>query len=351
MGEPDDTGEELARLLMATRLAESRGRASFELGDYRSATQLLASAVARSPGADDLRLLLNRSVKKQVRRWHFRMMNDRTRNDAYLAAVEAAVRPGDVVLDIGTGAGITAMMCARAGAAHVYSCERDPLLAALAEQIIERNDLSDRVTVLPCSSREVRPGVELPVPADVVVSEIFDCGLLGESALGTLRDAADRLLRPGGAMVPGSAAVHGQLVESEALHQLNHVHDVAGFDVSSFNLVESYEYFASYLRWYPHRLLSEPFPVFDFRFGDEPGPDGRALRVPVVRSGGCHAVVMWFVLDLGNGIGLSSGPWDPDTHWRQAVQTFRVPVPLTAGRPARLTAHHNIDRVRLCLEN
>lgn len=350
----DETTEsvgELVTLLDEAGLAESRGQASYELGDYRSATQLLATAAMRQADREELSLRVNRSVRKQVRRWHFRMMNDRARNQAYQAAIAAAVHPGDVVLDIGTGGGITAMMCARAGAAHVYSCEHDPFLAALGRKIIERNELDDRITVLARSSRDLAVGAGLPSPADVLVAEIFDCGLLGESALATLADAAERLLTPGGTLVPSGARIYGQLVESETLHELNHVDRVAGFDVSPFNVVESREYFASYLNWYPHRLLSEPFEIFDFSFGSQSVPAERRLRVPVIHSGRCHAIVMWFLLDLGPDLTLSSGPWDPLTHWRQAVQTLRIPVALSAGDTISLTARHDQERVRTCFEH
>ncbi len=48
---------------------------------------------------------------------HARMLHDERRTGDYLAAIAAAVRPGDVVLDIGTGSGVFAVAAARAGAA------------------------------------------------------------------------------------------------------------------------------------------------------------------------------------------------------------------------------------------
>jgi arginine Nomega-methyltransferase len=338
-----------ADLLSSADLAATHANEYFDRAEFGSAAQLFALAVARAPERTDLRLLLNRSVKRHVQRWHFRMMNDKRRNDAYQAAIEAAVRPADIVLDIGTGAGITAMMCVRAGATHVYTCEHDPILASVARKIISRNGLSDRITVLTAASTGIEVGRELPRPADLLVTEIFDAGLLGERALPTLADARRRLLTPAAELLPRSATVYAQLVESPGLHALNHVGEAAGFDVGDFNVFESLEYFADYLSWYPHELLSEPFPLFTFSFGEGATGAETEVEVPVVRDGSCQAVVMWFVLDLGSGVTLSSGPWDPVTHWRQAVQTVRDPLPVKAGRPAVVRAGHDGSRIRAWL--
>ena len=128
---------------------------------------------------------------------HARMLHDERRTGDYLAAIAAAVRPGDVVLDIGTGSGILAIAAARAGARHVYAVEASDI-AEVAERVFAVNGVRDRVTLLPGWSREL----ELPEPADLLVSEVIGNEPLEEEILETTLDARSRLLAPGARLIP-----------------------------------------------------------------------------------------------------------------------------------------------------
>jgi precorrin-6B methylase 2 len=137
------------------------------------------------------------------------MAEDGTRMARFTAAVQRHA-PGRTVLDIGTGQeALWALEAARAGARHVWAVEVIPRLAQLAREAVQRAGLSDRITVLDGLST----GITLPEPVDICVAEII--GTLGgsEGAGAVLRDARDRLIRPGGEVVPHRSATTAVAVE------------------------------------------------------------------------------------------------------------------------------------------
>jgi precorrin-6B methylase 2 len=130
---------------------------------------------------------------------HARMLHDDRRTFDYLEALAAAVRPGDVVLDIGTGSGVLAIAAARAGARRVYAVEASDI-AEVAERVFATNGVQDKVTLIPGWSRQI----ELPEPADLFVSELIGNEPFEEEILETTLDARRRLLKPGARLIPNA---------------------------------------------------------------------------------------------------------------------------------------------------
>jgi protein arginine N-methyltransferase 1 len=129
---------------------------------------------------------------------HGEMIKDETRMARYTAAVRRYA-PGRTVLDIGTGQdALWALEAARAGASHVWAVEVIARSAELARGAVARAGFAGRVTVLEGMSTDI----DLPSPVDFCVSEII--GTIGgsEGAGAVLRDARQRLVRPGGILAP-----------------------------------------------------------------------------------------------------------------------------------------------------
>jgi protein arginine N-methyltransferase 1 len=103
-------------------------------------------------------------------------LTDEVRLSAYQRPINATVRPGDVVLDLGSGTGILGLFACRAGAAYVYSIEVSSIIG-LAREICRVNGFLDRVTYMRGLSTEL----ELSRKADVVVAD--EIGNLGSNVV------------------------------------------------------------------------------------------------------------------------------------------------------------------------
>ncbi|ASW57372.1 hypothetical protein CIK06_02465 [Plantactinospora sp. KBS50] len=329
----------------ARRLRTAIVRAgSQQIGRLTAAMEHAAEAAAgtTTPGPED-----THDPFRLVPRWHFAMLNDTERNEALARAIQEIVRPGDLVLDIGAGAGLLAMLAARAGAAKVISCEVNPLVAEIARQVVTAHGLSDVVTVVPTYSYNLQIGRELSRPADVILSEIVDCGLIGEGILPTMRDARTRLLAPGGRLLPGRARIYGALCESEAIHRLNRVDTALGFDVSLMNVVATAGHHPVRLSTWPHTLLTETAELAEFAFADGPLDEGSAkIALPVQRAGVAHGVVAWFAMDLTPTVTLRNDPGNPGSHWMQAYIPFDQPRHLAAGEVHEFTLRWSDTQLR-----
>jgi type II protein arginine methyltransferase len=330
------------------RLAALQATAN-ELRSLATATQDSAAALlARSPSASERS---RDAALRTVPRWHFAMLNDRDRNDAFALALGQRIEPGSHVLDIGAGTGLLAMMAVRAGAARVTTCEANPVIAEIARQVVEAHGLSDAIKVVPKLSTDLVVGQDMPDRADLVVSEIVDCGLIGESLLPAIRHARTHLLADGGQMIPGGGRLIGCLVESEAIESLNRVSTAGGYDVSLLNRFATPGHFPVRLMTWPHRLLSEPVELLRFDLANDSLEDGRRrVALSPSEDGTAHGVVAWFELDLGAGV-IVRNPPQALTHWMQAFIPLPHHVPVTADDPLDIDLRWHQERLtaRACV--
>jgi protein arginine N-methyltransferase 1 len=132
-----------------------------------------------------------------------RMLEDRVRTSRFIQAIRQTVRPGDVVVDLGTGTGVLAVAAAQAGAKRVYAIEVRPI-AEDAARFFQGSGLGDRITLIRGHSTEI----SLPDRADVLVSEMIGNDPLGEQILETASDAVGRLLKPDARLIPYALRIH-----------------------------------------------------------------------------------------------------------------------------------------------
>ncbi|KAM7290990.1 protein arginine N-methyltransferase 9 [Ixodes scapularis] len=264
-------------------LHHSLGSLLFRHGHVKEAASSIRKALEINPNFTAARLSLDGLRTSLLERWHFQMLNDRSRNEAFRDAVAAAVARGHrKVLDIGAGTGLLSLFALSAGADKVYSCEVSPTSSEMARAIFEENGFGAEARIINKLSTELVIPRDLDERVSLVITETFDSGLFGEHVLKSLAHAWDCLLeqQPQGAqpeVIPGKAEVFACLIESEWIRLGRRVSDHLVKDtlkLQECDLVseESDEdpYTTERLSRIKHgyRCLSEPLSLISVNFND-----------------------------------------------------------------------------------
>lgn len=157
-----------------------------------------------------------------------RMMADPVRMRAFTEALRRAVKPGCVVVDVGTGTGFFALLAAKLGARKVYAIDTNPCIH-LAREVAKRNGFGDVIEFIHENVFEV----ELPEKADVLVSDCRGAFALSGRNPELVFRARDRFLADGGTVVSLRDELHVSVIEWPEVHdELVSFWSEGGFDWS-----------------------------------------------------------------------------------------------------------------------
>ena len=110
--------------------------------------------------------------------YHYGMLSDEARMEAFRDAINHAVKPGAVVVELGGGTGVLSFFAAQK-ARKVFCVELNPILVDESRRFLRMNRNGDRVEVIHADGFEYVP----PEPVDVVICEMLHVGLLCEKQL------------------------------------------------------------------------------------------------------------------------------------------------------------------------
>lgn len=281
------------------------------------------------------------------------MLIDHTRTLAFDRALRDLVDPGDVVIDVGTGSGILAMMAARAGASTSWALEFTSM-ANWAEKIARANGL-DAMKVI----RGDAGAFVADQPADVVIGEFVGIYVLEEwrhyAAFVKVREAN---LKPEGQVIPKAARLYLSAIDDRKLYRDKGYgfweEPVYGFD---FSVVRAGDisHPQRYITTADARSIvaSGQIAEIDFRHGTEADylfTSDITLDYP--SAGNFHGLIGHFELDMGNGEILSTSPFARETCWHQsyfAIPAIRVPAGGQVTVRARSFLDPDGDRMRFGL--
>lgn len=268
-----------------------------------------------------------------------RMLADRVRMRAYADALAAVVKPGAVVLDLGTGVGVHAILACKLGARRVFAVEPNAAIE-VGERIARDNGFSDRITFIRALSTEI----DLPGPVDVIVSDLRGVLPLYGAHLESLADAKQRFLAPGGVLLPARDELYAAVVEApEPFDRVvgpyrggaGSVARELGVDLSGGVETVAGGIYPDIPPLEPEHLLTRPARWATIRYGEpSEGLVSGSCAGAFTRAGTAHGLSLWFDAEIletpEGGVRYSNAPGSELVYGR-AFAPFPEPVAVAEG--------------------
>lgn len=256
------------------------------------------------------------------------MISDAVRTGAYARALQAALRPGGVVVDLGAGTGIFALLAARHGARRVYAIEPGEAIH-VAREIAAANGLLERIEFLQGRAAEVT----LPERADVLISDLRGTLPLFRRHLPDLIDARERLLAPGGTVIARRDRLQVAPVEAAEIYadcERPWRENAFGLDMRAARRFVTSRWVTA--RFEPAQLLGAPrcWGAIDYLRVAQPDLAGR-VELRIERPGTGHGLALWFDAELCGGVTLSNAPGAPPLCYGNGFLPWSEPLALRPG--------------------
>jgi Ribosomal protein L11 methyltransferase (PrmA) len=162
---------------------------------------------------------------------HLRLLLSVDRGHNVQRAVRAAVRPGDRVLDAGTGSGLLSLIALAAGAGEAVGVDRHHV--EMARAIAEKNGYGDRMTVVESDLSNLElPGVDLNRRFDLLLAFVHvNNPLIDEDRSRIVFDVRDRFCTPDRRVLPNMVRYRAAGCERrdwDLFTELSDLQDAAG---------------------------------------------------------------------------------------------------------------------------
>jgi protein arginine N-methyltransferase 1 len=256
------------------------------------------------------------------------MIADRVRTEAYAQALRRSVKPGSVVLEIGTGPGIFAILACQLGASRVFAIESGEIIQ-IARENAAINHCADRIEFI----EDFSTRVTLPAQADVVISDLHGALPLCRLHIPSIVDARRRFLAPRGVLIPREDKIWAAVVQTPELYYGTvgvWERNVLDQGLGAARRLATNKFHEARVK--PEELLTAPnlWATLDYTTIESSDVRGE-LRWTVERSGTGHGIIVWFDSDLCDGVSFSNSPSAPRMVYGSLFFPWAHPVAFTPG--------------------
>ncbi|XP_039605207.1 protein arginine N-methyltransferase 3 isoform X2 [Polypterus senegalus] len=294
---------------------------------------------------------------------HEEMLKDKVRTESYrdFMFLNPDVFKGKVVLDVGCGTGILSMFAAKAGAKQVIGVDQSDVIYQ-AIDIVRSNHLDGIITLLKGRIEDV----DLPVETvDIIISEWMGYFLLFESMLDSVLSARDKYLANGGSVYPDLCNITLAAVCDKQKHdsRIAFWDDVYGFQMTCIKKAVITEAVVEVLN--PESLISDTCIICNINCNKITIPElefSSDFCLKITRGCLCTAIVGYFDIffekNCMSKVMFSTGPQNPQTHWKQTVFYLEHPIEVKQGETLQGKIEVRKNRkdprsliITLCLNN
>lgn len=245
------------------------------------------------------------------------VLADPERVDVWGRAIGRYVRPGQVVVDVRTGAGLRTFLAASRHPRRLYAVDESRLLDT-AQWVARRNGL-EHIDFI----REPLHRFQPEEKADVLLHELLGEALLDAGLVPRMLDLRSRMLKPGGRILPNRFEVFIEPVQlrDEACIPFIWSQRFPSVDYSclqSLREAMSPSYFTRVVRSYEvEHLLCDPEPAFAFDL-ETMAADGLPHQVrysrPVVEGGRVDGFCLFYKVAFDAELSFSVSPLRGQNH-------------------------------------
>lgn len=261
-------------------------------------------------------------------------------------------------------------------------------LANVAQEVVFDNNYDDSVMIINGKSTDLNV-TELPVIPDVIISELLDSALLGESCIPSHSDAIQRLLNRSiddqipmyERVIPSEGVIFATLMESEKLQSLRIPPTISTTSVNVLCFRSDEEescnggtpllpiHWDSLNNQSQSKTLSDATPILQFNFWNsfdnfievleedyEFGEGSYATDVVVTDTGNLQGILLWWTLYLlpsqldpnrDHRYSTKPGEQNWQDHWQQTVCPLSKTIHCHKGDIVRIHSYHNSTRIML----